>query len=169
MQKKKPKIITIFFIFITIFLIGAIFYISKLLNGNENTASSVAPKKAKAANITYSKLIALNQSDAPTSAPNPSVDSGITPSSSDQRGLLGPTTAPTSGAQTTPGVQTPAPSETILAYANPSVSVTQPVEYNSTTTISPTKVTSMPETGYVYNGLIIFAASMVLVFFSFLF
>ena len=162
MFKKKPKIITLFFIFITIFLVGAIFYISTLLNNNGNMTSSVVPKKAKAANITYSKLIALNQSESPTTVPDSSPENGATSSPSEQRQLMAPTTP------VTPGAQTPVPSETILAYANPSVTATQPVE-NNTTTISPTKVTTMPETGYVYNGLIIFAASMVLVFFAFLF
>lgn len=131
--------------FVTIFLIGTIFYISTLLtSGNDNKTSAVAPRITKASNVTYSKLIALNQV-TPEATPTPTLTESLTE---------------------TP---TPSPTETVLAYANPSVTGSASSEANITTTLTPTKVKDLPDAGFIYNGLIIFAAAMVLVFFSFLF
>lgn len=149
--------------FVTIFLIGAIFYISILLtSGDENNTSAVAPRKTKAANVTYSKLIALNQvTPEITLTPTPTVASEEVASTSKTESIT-ETPIPTL-------TLTPTPTETVLAYANPTVTGTASLEADITTTLTPTKVKNLPDTGFIYNGLIIFAAAMVLVFFSFLF
>ncbi len=140
--------------FVTIFLIGAIFYISTLLtSSDENKTSQVAPRKTKAANVTYSKLIALNQ-----------ITPEITPTPTSTETLASSETT-----ETLTETPTPTPTETVLAYANPSVTGSASPGASLTTTLTPTKVKDLPDAGFVYNGLIIFAAAMVLVFFSFLF
>lgn len=121
---------------------GAIFYISTLLtSGDDNQTSAVAPRKTKAASITYSKLIALNQV-TPELTPTPPIEA-LT--------------------------ETPTPTETVLAYVNPTGTGLASSGASLTTTLTPTRVKDLPDAGFIYNGLIIFAASMVLVFFSFLF
>lgn len=157
MLKNKSKITTIILMFVTISLIGTIFYISTLLtSGDENKISAVAPRKTKAANVTYSKLIALNQ-----------VTPEITPTVTPTVSIEGQTASETTESLTeTPS---PTPTETVLAYVNPSVTGQASSEADITTTLIPTKVKDLPDAGFVYNGLIIFAAAMILVFFSFLF
>jgi hypothetical protein len=147
MFKNKSKIATILLIFVTIFLIGAIFYISTLLTtSNESKTSQIVPRKTKAASITYSKLIALNQvTPEPTQTP-----------------ITEPTDQVSAFEET---MLTPTPTETVLAYVSTD---TASSEAEATTQV-PTSVKDLPDAGFVYNGLIIFAAAMVLVFFSFLF
>lgn len=60
MKNNRSKIINVFLIFITFSLIILIFYISSLLL-TDNKKSSIVPKKIKASNITYSKIINLNE------------------------------------------------------------------------------------------------------------
>lgn len=154
----------------TILLIGVIFYISNLLiSGDDKTRSSaIAPQKTKAANVTYSKLIALNNIPpeltlTPTLAPTSTPVISTTPATSSEINKsfieMGGTT----------GAPTPTPTEIILAYTNPSITGEASLEAGITLTITPTNVKDLPDAGFVYNGLIIFAAAMVLVFFSFLF
>jgi cytochrome c biogenesis factor len=170
MFQDKSKITTGLLIFMTIFLIGAIFYISNLLisGDNETKTSAVAPRKTKAANVTYSKLIALNNISpeptlTPTLAPTSTPAVSTTPATSSE---INKSFVEAGGTTEAP---TPTPTEIILAYANPSVTGEASSEAGITSTIIPTKVKDLPDTGFVYNGLIIFAAAMVLVFFSFLF
>ena len=158
--------------FVTIFLIGSIFYISTLLtSGDENKTSQVAPRKTKAANITYSKLIALNQvtpETTPTAQAEDTTSGEETESITETPTQTGETVSVT-GVESITETPTPTPTETVLAYANPTVTDTASSEADTTTTLTPTKVKNLPDTGFIYNGLIIFAAAMVLVFFSFLF
>jgi len=171
MFKNKSKIATVLLMFITVFLIGTIFYISTLLtSGDENKTSAVAPRKTKAANVTYSKLIALNQDTVekepePSLTPTPTVlpeeevatietvSTTLTPSLKEDQGLT----------------ETPTPTETVLAYVNPTTADKASSEAKTVATLEPTNIKDLPDAGFIYNGLIIFAAAIVLVFFSFLF
>jgi len=163
MFKNKPKITTFLLVFVTVFLIGAIFYISTLLTSetkSETQTSQIAPRKTKAASVTYSKLIVLNEvAPEPTLIPSPTI------MEEEQESVAFSQTQTEEEIVETPS---PTPTETILAYVNPTTTEEATSEAE-TTTLTPTKVQNLPDTGFIYNGLIIFAAAMVLVFFSFLF
>jgi len=155
MFQGKSKISTIFLLVITFLLLGSIIYISFLLNPPDKESSSITPRQTKAANITYSKLIALNRS--PTEVANnenlqPSVENSPVPTE----------TTPTE-------MESPTPTEIILAYKNQSITGEATEAGQITSTVVPTKVKNLPDVGFIYNGLVIFAAAMLLVFFSFLF
>jgi len=144
MEKKNSKKTTVILLLVITILIFSIFYISFMLNqgGSEITTSPTAPKKIKAANVTYQKLLAVNRTvseEIPTEIPVTSEPS--------------PTI-------------TPSPTEIILAYQNPTITTTTD---NSQETISPTRVEALPESGFINNALIIFAASSLLIFISFIF
>jgi len=161
MSKNKLRPTTILLIFATVFLIGAIFYLSTLLtSGDENKASQVAPRQTKAASVTYSKLIALNSVAV---EPTPTPTEAITSQEYDSQTATENTVVESS----TP---TPTPTETVLAYVNPTTTNNDASsEADIATSKNPTTVKDLPDAGFIYNGLIIFAAAMVLVFFSFLF
>lgn len=134
-------------------LLGSIFYITKVITSEEEAkTSSLAPKKTKAANVTYSKLIALNTvSIMPTEE---LVTSTAEPS-------------PTINQISPTNIISPSPTEIILALDNSGSTSSQAAQVN--TSVSPTRVTSLPETGFINNSLILFAAALVLIFFSFIF
>lgn len=148
MFKGKAKVTTIIFLITAFFLLGAIVYISSLLTSGSGETSNIAPQTTKAANITYSKLVALN-----TSPTEPTATEIVTPSE-----IISPTEE-----------GTPTPTEIILAYNNPMVTGTATNAAQISTTLSPTKVKNLPNSGFVYNGLVIFGAATLLVFFAFIF
>lgn len=135
------------------FLLGSIFYITRVITSEEEVeTASLAPKKTKAAAVTYSKLIALNTvSITPTVEP-------ITPT-------IEP--SPTTGQISPTEVVSPSPTEIILALDSGKGSASQTAQVN--TSISPTKVINLPETGFINNSLILFTAASVLIIFSFIF
>ncbi len=134
------------------FLLGSIFYITRVITSEEEVeTASLAPKKTKAAAVTYSKLIALN-----TVSITPTVE--ITPTIEPS-----PTTSQISPTE----VVSPSPTEIILALDSGKGSASQTAQVN--TSISPTKVISLPETGFINNSLILFTAASVLIIFSFIF
>lgn len=148
---------------------GSIFYVSFLLS-NEKTAgtdtSPVAPKTTKVSASTYSKLVALNTiKDAPTQIPSPTQEAGGQ--------SLSPTTViePTSvELPTTTGIisSTPTPTEILLALNSPIV--TEAYASSSPTLESTSSaVTSLPESGFINNALVMFISAGLLIFFSFLF
>ncbi len=142
MEKKNSKKTTVILLLVITILIFSIFYISFMLNqgGSEITTSPTVPKKIKAANVTYQKLLAVNRTvpeEIPTEIPVTSEPS--------------PTI-------------TPSPTEIVLAYQNPTITTDNSIE-----TISPTRVEALPESGFINNALIIFAASSLLIFISFIF
>lgn len=153
MKNNKPKLITIVLILMIFFLFGSIFYITKVITSEQGTeTASLAPKKTKAANLTYSKLIALN-----TVSVTPTME------------LVTPTTEPSStiGQISPTKIISPSPTEIILALDNSKNSSSQAAQIS--TSISPTKATSLPETGFINNSLILFAAASILILFSFIF
>lgn len=155
MLKIKPKTTTIFLLLVTFLLIGSIAYISSILTTGSGETSKIAPKKTKAASITYSKYLALN------TAPG-----GLNPTAT-----LIPTSGPTSAISPTIMISitnTPTPTEVVLAYNNPSITITKAAS-TSATTPTITSIKNLPSAGFVYNGLVIFAAATLLVFFSFLY
>ena len=132
----------------TFFLLGAIVYISSLLTSGSGETTNVAPRTTKAANITYSKLVALNTTPVETTATPTTVPSV----------MISPTVE-----------QTPTPTEIILSYNNPTVTGTATNAAQVSTTISPTKIENLPSAGFIYNGLVIFGAATLLVFFALIF
>lgn len=172
MFKGKSKIVTFLLIFVTVFLVGAIFYISTLLTSgteSETQTSQIAPRKTKAANVTYSKLIALNEvTPDPELTPTPTEEESQE-TASEQTSISGETFSQPETEGEIEEALTPTPTETVLAYVNPTTTEDASAEASTTVTQTPTKVQDLPDAGFVYNGLIIFAAAMVLVFFSFLF
>ncbi len=168
---KKINLTTIFLLFITVFLIGVIIYISQVLTVKEEevgtgTGSTIAPKKIKASNITYTKLIALNRI-----SPTPIIseaENSISPT----RSLIASNQLITGGQEnnlsstiTQASSETPTPTEIILAYNS-----TSNDNASEEATTRPTeKITSIPASGVINNSLIIFSAALLLVFFSFLF
>lgn len=152
MIKDKSKATTAVLVIMSIFLIGAVVYITSLLTTGNGEPSKAAPQKTKAANTTYSRTLALNTTSVkipPTETPTPVIEE--TPAITGTEAL------------------TPTPTEIILAYKNPTITGESTISAQITTTISPTKVKGLPDAGFVYNGLIIFAAAGLLIFFSFLF
>ena len=167
----KTNKTTIILFTVIIILMGSIFYVSFLLS-NEKTAgtdsSPVAPKTTKATSNTYSKLVALNtiqNTPTPTLTPNPTQGAGV-PSTSPAAAI-----EPTSvESPTTTGVisSTPTPTEILLALNSPMV--TESYASSSPTLESTSSaVTSLPESGFINNALIMFISAGLLIFFSFLF
>lgn len=147
---KKSQLITILLLIMTFVLMGAVFYIVSILNSASPEFSSIAPVKTKAQSVTYSRTIALNTTASPPTL-TPTLTSTPTPT---------PTSTETA---------TPTPTEIILAYASPSATVTFSSENEVSSSVSPTKTTILPETGYITNALVIFAAASLLIFFAFIF
>lgn len=153
-KKNRSQLVTAALIVLVIVLMGSTFYISSTLLGsdqNGKNSSGLAPKKTKASNVTYSKLIALNNV-TPTSVPTMEV-------------------TPTQGVSPTITVsETPSPTEIILAR---SPSITEGLSASGaatpTVSVSPTRIVSLPKTGIINNALIIFSLSLLVIFFSFLF
>jgi len=155
MVKNKSQLTTIVLLIMTFCLLGATGYISFLLTAGDEGKSKIVPIKTKAADITYSKLVTFNTTDVgmiptevPTEIPTPTVEEMVSPAEAQE---------------------TPTPTEIILAYNNLEVTEEATGEAELSTTLSPTKVQNLPDAGFIYNGLIIFAAAILMVFFSFLF
>lgn len=136
----------------TIILMLAIGYIGYILTQTPEKNSQIAPQKTKAQNISYSRIIALNRQNQPTVFP--SVD-------------VSPTDFPS------PTIYlSPSPTEIILAYRNP-VTTTPVSSISATVTSSlspsPTKITTLPKTGFINNTVIIFGSLLLFIFMSFIF
>lgn len=149
-MKKKSKIVTLTLLIMTIFLMGAILYIGYILTANTNKVPSIAPQTTKAQTGSYNKFIALNTTDGganstPVVSPTPTVMLTLTPT----------------------------PTEIVLAYQNlsPTLSTTASgtVTPNPTLTITPTKVETLPRTGFITNVIVLFGVSALVIFISFIF
>ncbi len=123
------------------------FYISYTLSSESSESAPTAPQKIKAADITYTKLIALAL-PSPTEEVMPSPTEEISPT---EELLPSPTEI----------ILAQGPTGTASAYGNEEI----------TSTPSPTtkKLSSLPESGFINNTLVIFAVSSLMIFFSFLF
>ncbi len=159
MIKDKSKLTTIGLLIMTFFLLGAIVYISFLLTSGSGERSKIAPIKTKAANITYSKLVALNPTGTEVVSPQEQISTVPTPTVEEEINEV--TITPTDVENS------PTPTEIILAYSTSEPK--EATEDSQILTVTPTKVKDLPDAGFIYNGLIIFSAAILLVFFSFLF
>lgn len=163
MNKVKSKLITTILGLVIGVLVISIFFISSMIT-DDTENSPTTPKKTKAAAMTYSRNIALNKTPN-NQNPTPNNEPTLTPTAKPTILL-----SPTGNTDNSSNILTPTPTEIILAYSNPSISPEQEGNNASgSSTISPTRATSLPETGYINNALIIFAVAGLLVFFSFLF
>ena len=165
-MKTKSSIVTITLGIVIVVLAGSMIIISKALLTDDPLSSggqTIAARKIKASERTYSKLIALNRVTSVTPSPSVSEDISITPS-------LSP--APTEVADLTPSPSetvdqelsgTPTPTEIILAYQNTTPGASE------SSSLSPTGVENLPESGNFNNALILFAVSAVFIFLSFIF
>ena len=96
----------------------------------------------------------------PTSSPTPVDEINLSPT-------VKPTTTLTpSPTPTILSKASPSPTEVILAVISPS---SEPEVTSSSVTVSPTKITSLPTTGIIDRGLVIFAVASLLILFSFVF
>lgn len=146
-MNKKSKIVTIVLLVMTVFLMGAIFYIGYILTSNSDKTPSIAPQQTKAQSGSYSKFVALGTNNivSPTNQ--------ITP-------VLSPTEAVLAYQNPTPTL-----SATISATVTPRTTVTATVS----ATIAPTKVATLPQTGFITNTIILFGVSALVMFISFIF
>jgi len=171
MEGFKTNKTTILLFIIIVILMGSIFYVSCLLSNEkavDSDNSPVAPKTTKASSSTYSKLVALNTiQDTPTPTPSssPVQDPGAEPNPSPS--IIEPTSADVSATPTEISV-TPTPTEILLALNSPMV--TESYASSSPTLESTSSATtSLPESGFINNALIMFISAGLLIFFSFLF
>lgn len=152
MFKSKTKIGTGILLVLTVFFLSAIGYITFIIISGSGERAKTSPQKTKASNITYSKTIALN-----TSYGNQDLSSTLTPTQAAAEA-------------------TPTPTETVLAYANPTASVGAQIEASPTLgvtapvsqTTTPA-ITSLPQAGSYHQAFLIFSGAALLVFFSLIF
>ncbi len=145
-NNKKKKLITAGLLIVVVILMASIFYISFVLSkSSQEPSATVSPQKVKASNVSYTKLIALNQgpNSLPTSTPPPTAT--VTPK------------------------QSPTPTEIVLAKAGGSPTPATGSSVTKPATVSATTIKSLPVTGVVTNSLIFMAVAGLLIFFSFIF
>ncbi len=151
---------------------------------NSQTSTAIAPRKIKASNVTYSKLIALNNNPSgvplpdETVSPTAVVSISVSPTESAIPTMATPpvitepmaiTATPVLLASSASGSATtitPTPTEIILAYNNASAS---PKVTSVVSSASPTSVSNLPATGFINNAIIMFTMASLLIFFAFLF
>lgn len=115
-----------------------------------------------AVNITLTPSATVKPTSKPISSPVPTEIS------------LSPTVEPTmtitsSPTPTTLPEVTPSPTEVILAVISPTIEESLSPTTTVSTTTSPTIIASLPTTGIVDRGLVIFAVASLLILFSFVF
>ncbi len=162
MNKKKSTKTTVFLVLVILTLMASSFYISFILSNENSESVPTAPKKIKAADITYTKLIALGEVSV-----SPGESETVSPTSGEEVSL-----SPTAEAVSPTVELLPSPTEIILAQG-PTTPVGTSSAYNNGITATPspttTKLSSLPESGFINNTLVIFAVSSLMIFFSFLF
>lgn len=140
MNNKKSKIITIILLFMTVSVMGAIFYIGYVLTATPEKEPVIAPQKIKAQSSSSSRFITLNTvSPTVTISPTPSVAVATS--------------------------LTPTPTEIILANQNLTLTVTA----SPSATVALSKTKELPQTGFITNAIILFGMSAVVIFISFIF
>ena len=164
MDSKKKNIITGILLVMVVGLMGAVFYISYLLtNTTPQSPTATAPKKIKASNVSYTKLLALNQTSGNSNVPPPTDTPSVVPTDT-------PNPSETVLALNNQGVTQPASQNvTQAASKSGSIEITNSVSGNSTASTSATSIKTLPTTGLITNSLIITAAAGLLLFFAFLF
>jgi len=151
----RKHFMTIFLVGIVIVMISSIFFISfKLKETNNSRSSSIAPIRTKAAQKTYSKIIALKQNEVEPTGVVPTEFN--TPTPSDSLGSEEITESPT-------------PTEIIIAYSNPTITGQDIFDEIASTSASPTGVKNLPDAGYIGYPLLIIAIGGLIIFFSFIY
>lgn len=151
-MSKKSKIVTIILLVMTVFLMGAIFYIGYILTTNSDKTPAITPQQIKAQSGSYNKFIALGTNNGVTSpTPKPS-------------NIISPT-------QAVLAYQNPTPtfSATISTTLTPTVASTITPQTTVTVTVTPTKAAILPQTGFITNTIILFGVSALVMFISFIF
>lgn len=162
MKQIKFDIKTFIFIFFTIFLAGAIFFVFKSLTQEEKGRDfvPVATTQTKAAPVTYSKDVVLLPTTviAPVAeAPPPSLTPSPTP-------ILVEKIEPTPSVRTTP-----TPTETIIAKVSTTPFPTKEATQSAKPTTAPTKAAALPSAGSIQFPAFIFTSAFLLIIFAFLF
>ena len=146
---KRSRLVTFILLVITAVLVVISLYVAFLLADNSSTTSApIVSVKTKAQSKTYTRKIDFNLL-TPTLTPTPT---------------LSPTLAVTPNE-----FSSPTPTEVILAYNNPSPTDATSDSLEITDSPTPTKTTTLPETGYINNALIIFASATLLIFLALIF
>ncbi len=164
----KKKLSTIILLVVTIFLIISVIYISILLR-DQGDSSVTKIKKTKAASLTYSRTLSIGSE---------TID--ITPTVTEpQPTNLSPTRELTPTETSTPTVQTEEkiqpPTEAVLAYRNPTITiVVTPTEGADLTsfpkpTTSSQSVNNLPQSGWAQYSIIFFVGAVLMIFVSFLY
>lgn len=174
--KQKSKLITGAILAGLVLFMAFIFFLTKILTGQTTPQTSIAPQKTKAASISYSKFVLLNQSQTnPTNTPTPTPT--LKPEASPTGVQVSPTGNGGKESQSAPSpsvtsgstlAETPTNSPTPTKIKL-NASLTPTDIASSDATISPTAVKSLPITGNTFGSLVIFGISTAVVFFSFLF
>ncbi len=124
----------------TVLLMLAIFYIGYMLTSAPEKTSSVAPRKTKAQDAGYSRVIPL----AVTISVSPTI--GISTSPTPTEIILAYQNPTVTGSVSTP-------SATVTASTSP----------------TPTKTTTLPKSGFINNAIVLFGVSALVIFISFIF
>lgn len=163
-MKTKSTIISAVLVIVIVVLAGSMIIISKALLSDDPLSSqgqTIAARKIKASDRSYSKLIALNRT--PSNSPTPSqVDTTLTPTPSTEADAQ-LTPSPTGSVPDEELSGSVTPTEIILAYQNTTPGASQ------SSSLSPTGVDNLPESGNFNNALILFGVSGVFIFLSFIF
>jgi len=166
--KNKSQLITIGLLTLTLVLVVAIIYLSRVITSESDTGETqnLTTQKIKAANVTYNKTIALaSPSPSPTLTPLVSVlptvtvTAGVSPTLSI---LVSPTVNNLLAYNNEASIS---PTEIILAYNN------EPTQELESSSLSGTvvKTNTLPASGFINNAIIMFTVAGLLIFFSFMF
>lgn len=171
MLKNKSQIITAGLLVITLGLVIAIIYISQVITSESKTGEvkNVAPQKTKAANIAYDKTVVLANTPTPEATVMPTA---VTPTglAVSPTGMLPSVTiAPTINSLLAYNNASISPTEIILAYNNTTVTPTSSDYSASSLSATTVKSSTLPESGFINNAIIMFVAAGLIIFFAFMF
>ncbi len=175
-MNKQSSISTGLVVVVLILFVVTAAFITRLVIYPKRT-SEVAPRKTRATNQTYTKIIALNQTPADGETPTETDQSGLeeqpieevenseaqsqlSPTVAETEELLSPTNSPTDRllAQDTSD-KIEAPTETGAQIESDEAQLTP----------TPTTIVNLPEAGVVDQGLIIFLIAAFFIIFSFVY
>lgn len=169
MLNTRSKITTIFLIATTVIMVVLIFYISYLLTAkNEPELSPTVPHKTKAANVTYSKLITLNQNLSTNDSNLNDQNDSIATNEANINSSRSETMISNEPTPTMIKDLTPTPTEIILAYNDSKKEATSSADKLEETPTT-VKTSTLPDSGGFFQSLFIFTMAVTLIFFSFLF
>lgn len=162
MKQIKFDIKLVALIFVTVFLVGAIFVVFNSLMQEEKGRDfvPVATTQTKAAPVTYSKDVVL----LPTTVPAPTAETSAPSLASSPTPVLVAKIEPSLSVEITP-----TPTETIIAKVSVTPSPIQEATQSSELTAVPTKTAVLPSAGSIQFPVLIFASAFLLIIFAFLF